>query len=420
MDLRDLKKRRIRSPYVLPAMLTVFLWWQAEATETVIFSEGFESDNGSFSHTGSSDTWLWGMPSPNSPYGPGAAHSGNKCWGTMVHDTVPVNSNAYLTSPKILLPALGANQVMRVRFFGWIAVDYMFDKGAFEVSQDGVNWETKAELFCTMQGGWNEYDFDISDFAGDSIALRFRLSTDANAYFDPLPYNMAGLFVDDIAITVTDAPAIRKILTFRGSEDQDSYASCPWICTPGKKGAYEQENDIYSTARGSGREYTDFYKLGNVLSRNKDNMYVFKLKEIDQEESFTDLFHLIAMDHSADIDVACDDSGHPFTYKADQTDAPSAALDKGGVSVLDLIKGADQIGYKGYNGDFLDLNFSSMGNPPHAIFLLRAQGFMADSTPGTPPGLNRPPRLPPEPRLNRAPRFNRRSRYKPRIRAGSG
>jgi hypothetical protein len=394
MDPRDLKKRRIRWPFVLPAVMTVFLCWQAKATETVVFSEGFESSNGSFSHTGSFDTWLWGTPSPNSPYGPRAAHSGTKCWGTMIHDTVPANSNAYLISPKISLPALGANQVMRVRFFGWIAIDYMFDKGAFEVSPDGVNWENKAELFCTMQGGWNDYNFDISDFAGDSIYLRFRLSTDANDYFNPLPFNMAGLFVDDIAITVNDAPAIRKILTFKGNEDQDSYASCPWVCTPGKKGAFEQDNDVYSTARGSGREYTDYYKLGGSLSQNKDNDYVFKLKEIDQEESFTDLFHLMVVEHSSSFDVACDDSGHVFTYQRNQTDAPSTAVDKDGNSVIEPIKSADQIGFKAYNGDYLDLGFSSMGNPTHAIFLLRAQGFMTDSTAGKPTGVKTPAVVP--------------------------
>jgi hypothetical protein len=355
----------------------------AAASETTVYSEGFEGNNGNYTHTGSLDKWEWGTPSPSFTLGPAAAHSGSKCWGTDLDDTVPFNSNAYLTSPAIPLPPLSITQVMRVRFFGWISVDYMFDKGEFQVSNDGETWETKAELFCIMQGGWNEYAFDVSEYAGDTLRLRFRLAADAQNYFFPptLPKNMAGFYVDDIAITITDAPAIKKTLTFQGNEDQSSYASCPWIYTEGKKGKYQQENDIYSTARGSGSVYTDFYQLNNKLAA-KDGNYVFKLKETDQEESFTDLFRLIVAKHSASEMMACDDSGGVFTYKKNDPAAPTDARDKTGASVVSLVQKADGIGCKAYNGDYVDLTFSWSGNK-HPYLLLKAQGFMTDSAPGT-------------------------------------
>jgi len=380
--------RRLSSRLVVSGLCGALLMSNLNASETVVYSQGFESNSGSYTHTGVFDTWQWGTPSASSAYGPKAAHSGTKCWGTMLCDTVPFSANAYLTSPRILLPALGANQVMRVRFFAWIAVDLMSDRGEFQVSSDsGVTWETKAELFCTMQGGWNEYDYDISDHGGDTVLLRFRCITDDQNTFDPgdgISYNMAGLYVDDIAITVTDAPSSRKILTFEGSEDQSSYASCPWIFVQGKNGVYQQENDIYSTARGISKVYTDFYRLNTGLSAKNNNKYVFKIKETDQEESYTDLLHLILVDHSASVDAVCDENGNAFTYKSNQADAPSAAVDKNGKNVLSLIQSQDDVGCKAYNGDYFDLDFSAIGNPKDPIFLLQAKGFVTDTMPGSP------------------------------------
>ncbi len=368
----------------LSGLCCAFAAGSAAASETIIYSQGFESSNGNFTHAGTLDKWEWGTPSAAFTPGPPAAHSGSKCWGTDLDDTVPFLSDAYLTSPAITLPTIGTNQVMRVRFFGWIAVDLMADRGQFQVSSDGLDWKTVAELFCTMQGGWNNYEFDVSEYAGGSFYLRFRCTADDQNEFSPpeAPQNMAGFYVDDIAITVTDAPTIKKTLTFEGTEYQEATASCPWIYIQGKK-KYEQENDIYSTAKGSSREYTDYYHLNKALSADKDGKFVIKLKETEQEESYTDLFHLLLVDHSASVDIACDENGNAFTYKKSQTSAPSAAVDKNGASVISRIADADENGYKAYNGDYIDLDFSSIGNASHPIFLLRAQGFKADTQAGT-------------------------------------
>jgi hypothetical protein len=390
MALQYPGKHKSFSLLVFSSLCFASLMSTVNATETVIYSEGFESSDGSYTHIGTIDKWEWGTPSPSFALGPSTAHSGSKCWGTDLDDTVPFGSNAYLTSPSITLPTLGANQVMRIRFFSWIAVDFMSDRGEFQVSSDGLEWETKAELLCTMQGGWNEYSFDISEYAGNAVYLRFRCYADNLNSFEPptIPVNTAGLYIDDIAITVTDAPTIKKILTFEGNEFQNSIASCPWIYVQDGKNKknetkYKQENDIYSTARGSGREYVDFYQLKKDLTAN-NGKFVFKLKETDQEESYTDLLHLILADHPASVDVACDENGNAFTYKKNQTNAPSTALDKNGVSVLSTISDADDFGYKAYNGDYIDLTFSWSGNVPHPIFLLKARGFVVDSMPGSP------------------------------------
>ncbi len=378
---------------IFAVFLSVFISTGLYATETVIYSEGFENNDGTFTHSGVLDNWEWGAPASNFTPGPQAAHSGNKCWGTDLDNYIPFDMNSYLVSPAIVLPALGTNQVMRVRFFGWIAVDLMADRGQFQISSNGYDWETKAELLLTMQGGWNEYVFDISDYAGDTIYLRFRCSNDKEDNFDPpnVPYNMAGLYIDDIAIIVADAPSVKRIITFEGSENQSSIASCPWIlvksATTTGISSFKQENDIYSTARGASAEYTDFYQLNTFLEANENGKYILKLKETDREVSFTDVFKLYVVDHDASVDISCDENGNIFTYKSKKDGViASSVIDKNGKNVAVLVNTADEIGYKAYNGDYIDLDFSSIGTVQHPILLFRARGFMIDTLEGKPTG----------------------------------
>ncbi|MBN1602075.1 MAG: hypothetical protein JW915_10720 [Chitinispirillaceae bacterium] len=383
-----------KSGILFTVAVSAFFTANIYATETVIYSEGFESNNGMYTHTGTFDTWEWGIPSANFVQGPRSAHSGTKCWGTDLDGSVPLNSNAYLTSPAITLPSIGTDSVLRVRFFGWVAVDLMSDRGEFQVSSNAVDWVTKAKLLCVMQEGWNEYAFDISNYAGGAIYLRFRCMADGEHTFSPpeVPQNMAGYYIDDIAITLTRSPATKKKLTFEGSESQNTIASCPWICIPKKSPGNSQhgnspdfieENDIYSTARGSEKEYTDYYQLVNSLPVDDDSTCVVKLKETEQEESFTDLLHLIVIEHQPDVEIACDDSGNVFTYKKNKTSLPTAAIDKNGVSVLNMIESPEEYGYKAFNEDYVELTFTWSGNVPHPILLLKAQGFMADGLIGT-------------------------------------
>ena len=353
--------------------------------ETVVYSEGFETGNGGYTHFGTSDVWEWGAPSPSFSAGPGAAHSGDKCWGTDLDDTVPFNSTGYLTSPGIYLPPLGLNQVARVRFFAWIAVDYMFDRGEFQISRNGVDWQTEAELLCVMRGGWNEYNFDISAYCGDSVFLRFKYSTDAQNFFAPpsLPYNMAGLYVDDIAIIVAQSPAKKTELTLEGWEFQDSYASCPWI-VPWNGSEYEKDNDLFSTARGPLLEFTDYCLLNKKLISD-NNRYSLKLSELSKENSKTDLLRLLVVDHAPEVNIANDENGNIFTY-TNPHEAVSAVT-KSGDDVTALIKKMDGAGYHCYHDDYIDIGFGSIDSVAHPVFILKAQGYIVDTAVGMPTGV---------------------------------
>jgi len=73
----------------------------AYAAETVIYSEGFEADNGGYVVSGNAE-WEWGTPSGT--VGPGAAHAGMKCWGTDLDGTLNRPSEGSIVSPAIMLP----------------------------------------------------------------------------------------------------------------------------------------------------------------------------------------------------------------------------------------------------------------------------------------------------------------------------
>ncbi len=350
----------------------------AMAAETIIYSEGFESYDGGYTHSGTKDQWQWGTPTY--ALGPASANSGTKVWGTNLAGEVPSNSDSYLTSPKITIPALGPNQIARVRFFAWIAVDYMQDRGEFQVSKDGTNWETKAELIYKMSGNWGEYYFDVSDYAGGDVYLRFRLRADGSDYAFYDSRNMAGLYIDDIAIIIVESPAIKTKLTLEAWEDQYAYASCPWVYTwDGSE--YIKDNDIYSTARGAGNEYTDYYKLNKQLVES-NGKYLLKLIETQDESSYTDMVKLITVDHPSDVKISNDENGNILTYRSPS--APASATDKNGNSVLSQISLEDNAGTKVYQDDTIDLDFSGSDISNGATLVLHVLGFQMDGDPGAP------------------------------------
>lgn len=342
--------------------------------QTVVYSEGFETTDGSYIHTGTLDQWERGAPTS----GPGSAHSGSECWATNLDGDVPKNSDSYLTSPAIAIPALGANEVARVRFFAWIAVDEMNDRGEFQVSSDGLTWETKAELLHVMQGQWTEYYFDVSDYAGGNIYIRFRLRADGYDAFISSSYNMAGLYIDDVAIMIYTAPPIETTVTLEAWEDQSAYASCPWVYTwDGSE--YVKDNDVYSTARGPTKEFTDYYTLNKPLVP-EDEQYSVQLRETEDEHSYTDLVQLITVDHASNVNIAADDNGNILTYSTPSQ--PLSAVDDEGNDVLSEIATEDDAGFNGYNDDYVVLDFSSLDVSNGATLVLRVQGFQVDGDPG--------------------------------------
>lgn len=162
----------------------------------------FETSNGSFQADPQTGAWEWGTPTT----GPSSAHSGDKCWGTLLDDYYSNNADWYLYSP--MLHALSDNPTLS--FYQWYHIEYGYDGGNVEISTDGGQTWTLIEPvggypvsyisalgdkgFSGYSGGWQCVVFDLSNYvsSGDYFQVRFHFASDYSFYYE-------GWYIDDFA-----------------------------------------------------------------------------------------------------------------------------------------------------------------------------------------------------------------------------
>jgi len=352
------------------------------AAETVVYSQGFESDDGGYTvDLGTTAGWEWGTPGGS--VGPAAAHSGTGCWGTNLAGAINRPAEGSIMSPAIALPSITADQLIRVRFWAFVSISGMYDRGQFFVSKDATNWESLIQLYQNMDTtaevppAWQKYEFTLDpSYAGGSIYLRFR----AAVPYESASFNcggstdLSGVYIDDIAVSVLDASGTRKTFGLKPLEDPSERASCPWIA-PWNGSEFQADNDIYSVARGLQNEYTDYYRLVKPLVA-RDGVYPFEVQELETEDSFTDLLALLQIDHAADVAVAPNDTGALVGYAPSKLLPPVSALTTTGEDVSDLVSSQDDNGYPAYSGDAVVVDFGKVDVSQGAALVVRVKGFV--------------------------------------------
>ncbi len=373
----------IMAAVLLSALFVPAGWAQSEV---VIYSEGFENGNGGFTFLESSNPikWTWGNASLTPAKGPGSCHAGTKCWGTNMGGTIPRGPDGSIISPAIQLPPVSANQQLRVRFWAFASLDGMYDRGQFFISRDGSTWTSLMQMYNNMETSpstapsWHKYEFGIDPaFANGPIYLRFRAATPNSANF----YcgggdDLSGLYIDDVAISLYTfaGDTLKKNLDLRAWEDAAMWASCPWV-SPWNGDNFAPDNDIYSVARYSQGEYTDYYKLGGKLVPN-NGIYPVRIQERAQETSYTDYVALMQIDHAPAVAVAADSTGKLNAYVPSQMVSPLTAVSSTGADVLGLISAADGNGVAAYSGDVVTLDFGTVSVSESVVLVLRAIGFV--------------------------------------------
>ncbi|RLG43616.1 MAG: hypothetical protein DRN92_09170, partial [Thermoproteota archaeon] len=83
-----------------------------------------------------------------------------------------------------------------VTFAIWYDIEYLWDRGFFEVSTNGREWYV-IDNFTGSSDGWEVKSYPLQDYAGKSIYLRFRYEVDMNEFGE-------GMYVDDIKIQRPD------------------------------------------------------------------------------------------------------------------------------------------------------------------------------------------------------------------------
>ncbi len=355
--------RRVRGSLLFTIVL--LLSSLAVRADEIIYSQGFEADNGSYVTAGSAQ-WAWGTPTV---VGPSSAHSGLYCWGTNLSGTIPALANGSLTSPAIAVRSVGANETARASFWLYSHLSTMQDRGEFQTSSDGTTWTSVLKFYEQMSGGWQRYEFDVTSYAGGNLYLRF-IANKAYSSGGATP----GLYVDDVAITIRTKPDAPTIFTLVGYEDPSSYSSCPWVHTwDGTK--FVRDNDIFPVGRYPNGEYTDHYHLQTPLVA-RDGRYDLEVREIESEDSWTDMLGLLAVDHQLGVGIGPDQGGRVHAYDKNSLVAPSSALDGAGNSVLPEVMTRDDSGYHGYDGGRVDLDFSGVDLAEGAHLLVRVKGFI--------------------------------------------
>lgn len=170
---------------------------------TNIYLEDFELGNGFF--TGDND-WEWGAPTS----GPRSGHSGDNLWATKL-------AGSYSDGPllsALISPGFGLTNNSVLTFWHWYNTESGFDGGNVKVSSDnGQSWGiiTPAdgydgilsnsfqnplggeEAFYGSSGGWIQESFDLSDYSGSTILLKFDFGAD-------LSERAPGWYIDDLVI----------------------------------------------------------------------------------------------------------------------------------------------------------------------------------------------------------------------------
>ncbi|MBI4999929.1 MAG: hypothetical protein HZB92_00150, partial [Euryarchaeota archaeon] len=180
-------------------------------------------------------TTQWEQGDPSSfPSGPGSAYSGANCWGTnLLANYTPGTDSCLYTHYYNLSLAQSANMT----FWQWYSMDPN-DGGWVEISTDftqtwtqirpvggygGTNWYG-IESYLGTSGGWQQGLFNLSDYVGKVVILRFKFASTPMT-----PITFAGWYIDDVSV---DA-----ILPTRGV--LVSPASAMQICVPGANADYQ-------------------------------------------------------------------------------------------------------------------------------------------------------------------------------------
>ncbi len=145
------------------------------------------------------DAGVWEVGQPTA--GPGVAHSGTYCAGTVLAGNYPSAANSRLISPATTLPASPVHGELWLSFWHWYSI-HGGDLATVEISVAGGPWQVVAGPFTQSSAVWTECLVDLKPFAGQSIRIAFHMLDDAAGG----DYVAPGWYVDNIAIS--EGPAV--------------------------------------------------------------------------------------------------------------------------------------------------------------------------------------------------------------------
>lgn len=161
------------------------------------FNNPTDFENGAPGWT--SPTGVWAVGDPNS--GPGSAHSGETCWGTILGGNYPYGCNDELLTTAVTLPA-NPSEPLTLRIWHWFSFSTSdgTDKGTLRIHPEDGTAVTLAE-FTGTSNGWSQYgpSGNLAAYAGQTVRFGFRM-TDVDGGGSPNHYESSGWYIDDLEI----------------------------------------------------------------------------------------------------------------------------------------------------------------------------------------------------------------------------
>ena len=133
---------------------------------------------------------------------------------------------------------------MKLSFWCWYNIENNYDKGFVEVSTDARYFKI-LDSFTGSSGSWQYKEYDLANYSGESVFIRFRYTTDQGTLNE-------GFYVDDI----TPIAAFGSITTLSSSIPNEFYD-----ITGKTNGTYYYRVKGHNSVRG----WCDFSTLGKVI-----------------------------------------------------------------------------------------------------------------------------------------------------------
>ncbi len=183
---------------------------------------------------------------------------------------------------------------MKLSFWCWYNTENNYDDAFVEVSTDGRYFQT-LDIFTGSSGSWQYKEYNLSNYSGESLFIRFRYTTDTGTLQE-------GFYVDDITPIVN----INTVTTLSSSIINDYYN-----ITGKTNGTYYYRVKGHNSIQG----WCDFSTLGKVIVSLGEDL-------TPPVTTCTLTGELVGDDYVSDVTVtltATDDSGIDYTkYKLDE------------------------------------------------------------------------------------------------------
>lgn len=176
---------------------------------TPTYLEGFEVSDGMWVPDPATGGWEWGTPSGT---GPGGAHEGHNCWGTVLSGNY---ANSACWHVDLDLGLVVESPTATVEFWAWYSTETSFDGCHLKASLDGgATWElvtpdggypqpsvssnpcigTSVPSWAGNSNGWIYVVVPVGQYLGEAPIFRFTFGS------DPSVNSYPGFYFDDMVI----------------------------------------------------------------------------------------------------------------------------------------------------------------------------------------------------------------------------